>query len=502
MRTYLIACALSASAGLVLTWLVRNLAVRHKLYDEPEGGRKLHRRPIPRLGGVAVVLAFSLPLLALSFYSNRITHTIFQERGMLMALLTGGAILFFIGLIDDLKGMPALIKLGGQIAAAAVVWYFGIRIEVLSIPFLHKLQLEWLSVPATIFWVVLCINAINLIDGLDGLAGGVVVLAGGTLFVMSVGGDAGMSALLMSCMVGAVMGFLVFNLKPASIFLGDTGSMSLGFLLAISSIHSSQKSYTLFSLVAAFIALGFPIFDLAMAFTRRLLAGQPVFRADQDHVHHILLRKGLSAGQSVTVLFTASAALGLLALVFVYSSDAISAVAILGAAIAMAITVRVLGYGDIIQAGRRTSALTQLQQAADVRATTVDELRQALIAASSLEELWSLLESQAGQLGLELLELQLSPSLCEEGRAQVFSWERPSISKNPDTNFATLEYTRMPLRQAQVRDLGVLRTAWYSENALLRPLHLSLTRNIADTVALALAELHGEPVEPRDDQRK
>ena len=176
MRTYLVAFALSLVAGLILTRVVRDLAVRWNLVDEV-GGRKIHRRPIPRLGGFAVALSASLPLLGLFLYHNKISRALLGDTPLLYSLLIGSGIMLAAGAWDDLRGSRALVKLLAQVAAAAVVYSLGIRIEAISVPFFSPVQLGLLSAPATIFWMVLVMNAINLIDGMDGLAGGVVVLA-------------------------------------------------------------------------------------------------------------------------------------------------------------------------------------------------------------------------------------------------------------------------------------------------------------------------------------
>jgi len=290
MRTFLIAFALSFFFGIGLTWLIRNLAIRWKLYDKPEG-RKIHSQPIPRLGGIAVMIAFAIPLLGLALWDNDIADAFFAERGLVISLLAGGGLIAALGIHDDLKGARALTKLIGQITAAMLVFHAGVQIDAVSIPFMGHVTLGVWSFPVTLFWIVLVTNAINLIDGLDGLAAGVTVLAGTTLFVMSLVEGNVVGALLLISLVGATLGFLRFNWNPASIFLGDTGSLFLGFILALTSTHTSQKSFTLFSIVAAFVALALPIFDLSMAVIRRYLTGRPVFGADQYHVHHILLRK-------------------------------------------------------------------------------------------------------------------------------------------------------------------------------------------------------------------
>ena len=176
MRTFLIAFVLSFFFGIGLTWLIRNLAIRWGLYDKPEG-RKIHNTPIPRLGGIAVAIAFFVPLGGLMAWSNDISTAFFAEKGLLISLLGGGSLIFAVGVRDDLKGMSALTKLIGQVTAAMVVFHAGVQISVVNIPFMGLVELGAWTFPITIFWIVLVTNAINLIDGLDGLAGGVAVLA-------------------------------------------------------------------------------------------------------------------------------------------------------------------------------------------------------------------------------------------------------------------------------------------------------------------------------------
>ena len=392
MRTFLIAFALAFFFGIGLTWLIRNLAIRWKLYDEPEG-RKIHSEPVPRLGGIAVAIAFAIPILALTLWDNDISTALFSERGLLISLLCGGGLILAVGIHDDLKGARALTKLIGQTTAAMVVYHAGVQIDVIGIPFVGPVALGAWGFPLTIFWIVLVTNAINLIDGLDGLAGGVAVLAGATLFIMSVVEGNVVAALLLCSMVGATLGFLRFNWNPASIFLGDTGSLFLGFILALLSTHGSQKSYTLFSIVAAFVALALPIFDLSMAVIRRYMVGKPVFSADQYHVHHMLLRKGLSQRQTAVILLGGATALGLLALLFIYSSDRISVLSIVVLATILVSVTHFLGYADIIRhlISQRADVNQQVRLGGDTPGGVPSELVRAnsspslpCIAASSL----------------------------------------------------------------------------------------------------------------------
>ena len=289
MRTILVAFILSLCASLLLTRFFRDWAIRRNWVDDT-GGRKIHTQPIPRLGGFAILIATVLPLIALGLWDNDISTAFWSDKELIVGLAGGLGVIAIIGIIDDLKGLPAVVKLGGQITAAAIAYQAGIHIDVLRLPFLDLAHLGWLSMPITIFWFVLSINAVNLIDGMDGLAESVVALAGGTLFFMCLGEDQVVACLILISMLGGVFGFLRYNLNPASIFLGDTGSMSLGFLLATVSVHFSQKSSVVFSLVAALMILGLPIFDLSMAIFRRFLSGKKIFSADQYHIHHLIDR--------------------------------------------------------------------------------------------------------------------------------------------------------------------------------------------------------------------
>jgi UDP-GlcNAc:undecaprenyl-phosphate GlcNAc-1-phosphate transferase len=460
MRTYLVAFVLSLLCSLVLTKVLRDLANRLQIVDTG-GGRKIHKKPIPRLGGVAVTISMALPLIGLSFWQNDISREMLADQPLLISLLGGGGVMFVAGVFDDLTDARALVKLGAQITAALIVFYAGIRIEAVSVPFFSPVQLGILSLPATVFWLVLVMNAVNLIDGLDGLAGGVVVLAGGTLFVMSVIEDNVLAALLLAVVVGGTMGFLAYNVSPASIFLGDTGSLVLGFLLALSSVHSAQKSYTLFSILAALLALGLPIFDLGMAVVRRFLSGRPLFSGDQHHIHHILLRKGFSQSQSALVLFGGAIVLEVAALTFIYADDRLSALAIAALVPSLFVVVRLLGYGDIIRSARRATALEEVDGKLRARASSLGALRQALREAEGLDAGWAAVVAAAPALGLDRVEL-----LTAEG-APLRAWATEGALR-----------TEVHLQSLFVRDLALhglggaaqrVRFGGHAEAQLLEP---------------------------------
>jgi UDP-GlcNAc:undecaprenyl-phosphate GlcNAc-1-phosphate transferase len=479
MRTYLVAFTISLIASLIFTRVVRDLAHRYKLYDEPSGGRKIHTRPIPRLGGIAVAISILLPLLALGLWENKISRLLVADRPLLISLAAGSGVMILVGIFDDLKGSRAIIKLLAQIAAASIVFSVGIRVEAISVPFFEPMRFGLLSLPVTIFWMVLVMNAINLIDGLDGLAGGVVVLAGSTLFIMSVIEDDPVAALLLVVIVGSTLGFLAYNVNPASIFLGDTGSLLLGFMLSLVSVHSTQKSYTLFSIVAAIIALGLPIFDLGLAVVRRFLSGQPLFRADQHHVHHLLLRKGLSQGQSVKLLIGAAVLLEGLAFLFIYADDAVSSLAILALVPLGVMAVHFLGYGDVIRNARRNRLLGVVDEKLHVRAEALSRFRQELVNPQSIDQVWAETQQLAEVLGLEWLGLELSSGkvLRWQGRSPAADGERVL---HQDLIEHTLELEAGGLR------FGTLSLAVYPEKELMSSMGPVFYRVLADGLSLAL----------------
>jgi UDP-GlcNAc:undecaprenyl-phosphate GlcNAc-1-phosphate transferase len=490
MRTFIIAFALSLLAALVLTRVIRDAALRWNLVDAPVGGRKIHRRPIPRLGGVAIILAFAAPLLGLFCWDNDLSSALFSDQALLISLLGGGGIIALTGIVDDLRGLRSLVKLAAQIAAGLVVYSAGIRIEAFSVPFFSPVILDvWLSLPLTLFWVVLVTNAVNLIDGMDGLAGGVAVLAGGTLMIMSGIEGNTLAALLLCCMVGATLGFLVYNINPASIFMGDTGSLSLGFLLALVSIHSSQKSYALFSIVAAFLVLGIPIFDLSMAVVRRYLMGRPIFAADQHHVHHILLRKGLTQSQSVIMLFGAAVFLEVLAFIFIYADDRISAISILVLVPIIGAAVRYLGYDRIIASARRARVMETIEARAQVRSEAVDAFRESLIRHPNLSELEGALAQVALELGLERLEMQLKFSLRHGEERTRYHWTRGNLD-GEDVHIQDLVERSFSLKAGGF-EFGTLTVSVLGDREVFRPHDAALHRALADALTISLLSRSG-----------
>ncbi len=321
---YALGFATALVAAVVLTYLVRGRARRAGLFD-PVDARKLHTAPTPRVGGVAIFLAVSVALFGVMLHPAADGAWV-DARG-LTVVLAGGTLVHLLGLYDDVHQMPARWKLLVQAVIAAGVFAAGVRITALSLPFVGTTELvPILSFAFTVLWLVGITNAFNLIDGLDGLASGAALFALTTMFVVaSINGQAG-AAVVTVILAGATLGFLVYNFPPASIFLGDSGSLFLGFMLAGVGLLSSQKSQTVVAVAIPVVALGLPVLDTMLAIVRRFLRGQPIFSADRGHIHHRLLSLGHSPKQVALLLYGACAVLALGGMLLVNDSGYVAIV--------------------------------------------------------------------------------------------------------------------------------------------------------------------------------
>ena len=306
------ALALSGVVSFLTTPLVRTLAHKMGAMDVPRDARRMHDHPIPRMGGLAIFFGFLLTVLLFAQLTA-------QVRGMLL----GAVIIVVLGIFDDIYSLPAKLKFVVQIVAAVIAVASGNMIEVLSNPNIFSSnpywELGWLGWPITVIWIVAITNAVNLIDGLDGLACGVSTISSMSMLVIALVMGESDVAIFLAALAGGCIGFLPYNLNPAKIFMGDTGSTFLGFILAVVSIQGMFKMYSVISFVVPFLMLGLPIFDTAFAFIRRIAHGQSPMRPDRSHVHHRLIDMGFSQKQAVAVLYVISAILGLSAVVLTTS---------------------------------------------------------------------------------------------------------------------------------------------------------------------------------------
>ena len=309
---------LALFVALVVSFLtspvVKAFAYKVGAVDVPKDNRRMHHVPIPRLGGLAVFFGFIISIL------------IFVEMtDQFRSILLGAVIIVVLGVVDDITPLPAKLKFLVQIGAALIPAMNGVVIHVLSNPNLFSENPYWnlgmLSVPATVLWIVAITNAVNLIDGLDGLAIGVSAISATTVLVISLLVSEVQVAMVMAALVGACVGFMPYNINPAKMFMGDTGATFLGFILACMSVEGLFKSWAIISFAVPFLILGLPIFDTAFAFIRRIAHGQSPMQADRSHIHHRLIDMGLNQKQAVATLYVISAILGLSAVVLTTSGE-------------------------------------------------------------------------------------------------------------------------------------------------------------------------------------
>lgn len=310
----LLALVLAAVISFLSTPAVKRLAYRIGAIDIPRDYRRMHDHPIPRLGGLAIALSF----LVTTFLFVKIDH---QMEGILL----GGVVILALGVVDDWITLKAVPKLVVQIFAALVVVKHGCTIRFLTDPFSSVpgtyFDLGILAGPVTVFWIVLMTNAVNFIDGLDGLAVGVSSISATSMLVIALLVSEENVALILACLLGGCLGFLPYNFNPAKIFMGDTGSTFLGFLLATVSIQGLFKMYAVISFAVPFLILGVPFLDLTFAVVRRLWKHRNPMEADRGHIHHRLIDMGFSQKQTVAITYTLTGMLGVAAVLLAESGE-------------------------------------------------------------------------------------------------------------------------------------------------------------------------------------
>ncbi len=313
-------------AGLIFTsaqaWLDRRLG----LMDQPDEQRKLHQSPVPTAGGLSVMAAHLLGMIVAVPY---FLHDWSLSRGRAAGMMLGGLLLCAVGLWDDRRRMGPWSKLAFQAAAGLTLWLSGYGVAAITHPFGDQIGLGWLSLPATVIWVLVVTNAINLIDGVDGLAAGIVMISLGTLMAVSYRAGEMDVIFYAGPLLAALAGFWIFNLPPARIFLGDSGSLFLGYCLAAFSLMENRKGATAMSLLVPIVAMGVPLLDTCLAFFRRSANGCHPFKPDRLHLHHRLLRLGMTPRQVLFAFLYASIYLGFSALLLSMLPKAYLAIMIL-----------------------------------------------------------------------------------------------------------------------------------------------------------------------------
>lgn len=303
MNNIIFLMGITALISAVITPLVKKLAIKVNAIDVPKDERRIHKKPIPRMGGVAIYIAFICGILL------NISQFSLDDLGIVI----GATVIVIGGVIDDMNELRPRYKLAFQIVAACILVAFGLKINVITNPFGvggEYINLTIIGIPLTIIWIIGVTNAFNLIDGLDGLSAGVGLISSLTLLIVSFINGRVDAVFFTTILAGAILGFLPYNFNPASIFMGDTGAQLIGFLLAATSINGAIKSAAALVIAVPLLALGLPIYDTLFAIVRRKVNGKPISQGDKGHLHHRLLGLGLSQRQAVLIIYLINAILG------------------------------------------------------------------------------------------------------------------------------------------------------------------------------------------------
>jgi UDP-GlcNAc:undecaprenyl-phosphate GlcNAc-1-phosphate transferase len=444
---YLGVFAVSLGLSFVFTWRVRNFAITHGWLAAPCVERHLHTTPRPRLGGVAIFAAFLVTVGVAALISSQFHASQFALPARTwLTLLLPCCLVFLLGLYDDIRGAGPYLKFSIQGLAAAMLFAGGLRI--LDVPVLFgAYRLPWyVGLPLTILWVLAITNAFNLIDGLDGLAAGSALFSTLVVFVVALFSQSPLLVLLTLALSGAILGFLRFNFNPATIFLGDCGSLFIGFLLSALALEGAQKASTIIAVAIPVVSFGLPILETTLSVLRRLISGRPIFTADREHIHHKLLQLGLSHRQVVVVLYAVSAVFALLSLFLLFptGSSLGLVLAVLGTGVWMG--VQHLGYlefGEIRRVAQRTMEQRQIviNNLAIRRATEelkvardYQQVKNILIAAFGSND-FDAFELHVQLMPEERLGLDLLSDTPADRNDLVVTWRKPGAPA-PNDNLA------------------------------------------------------------------
>jgi UDP-GlcNAc:undecaprenyl-phosphate GlcNAc-1-phosphate transferase len=445
MISLVFALSFSFAACLVLTPMARSLGARYGLVDLPDGQRKLHRKPIPVAGGPAVLLAGALAVAAAYLVFNGLREDLREHSQLLLGLLCSASVLCVCGMVDDSRGLRGRYKLLAQCVSVAILMAFGVSVRFIRL-FGWDIDLGPFATPFTGFLLLGAINSLNLIDGMDGLLSSVGAINCLALAAMAYLTGKWCEATVALALAGALLGFLCYNFPPASIFLGDSGSMVVGLVLGALAIQGSFKASATVTLATPLVLLALPIFDTTAAIVRRMLTGRSIFTTDRGHVHHCLLQRGLSVRCSLLLLLFVCLVLSGGGYASVAFNNEFIAVATGLAVVGTLIATKLFGYAEAVLIKER---LTDLGSAL----ITSSEIRQVevhLQGSAAWQELWNNLKERAVELKLVHLRLDVNaPAIHENYHAR---WDRrgEDVGESP-----TLWRLQMPLA-ADGQSLGCL----------------------------------------------
>jgi UDP-GlcNAc:undecaprenyl-phosphate/decaprenyl-phosphate GlcNAc-1-phosphate transferase len=437
---------LALLSAFVLTRYVRNFASARGWVAVPTQERHLHSSPLPRLGGVAIFLSFSccMGLAALWAWHSARFHSAFSLKTML-TILAPATLIFLLGVYDDIRGVGPYFKFSVQGVAATMLFMGGLRIVNIPVVF-GDVKLPWFVGWAfTVIWVLAITNAFNLIDGLDGLAAGSALFSTLVAFVVALLNGPSLVTVMTIALAGAILGFLRFNFNPATIFLGDSGSLFIGFVLSALALQGAQKAPTIVAVAIPIVSFGLPILETALSIVRRLISGRPIFTADREHIHHKLLQHGMTHRQVVILLYGVSAIFAMLSLFLLWPTGSSLGLVLAVLGIGIWIGVQHLGYlefGELARVAQRTLDQPQIfvNNLAIRRATEelkvardYDQVRRILTAAFGSNDFDSF-ELKLDLLPGELVAFDPADASGPRRSGNSFRWSKPGVPKVPDNS--------------------------------------------------------------------
>lgn len=411
---------LSVLLALIFTPMVRDVIGKYGFLDRPDGVRKMHLAPVPRAGGIAIVLAYTSTFAIAFLLPFSYTFVLHNALPRILQLTLVALVVFLTGVLDDLLGLSAWQKLMGLAGASALAYFAGIRVEV---HLLNSLPAwPWLGFAFTVLWLVGCANAFNLIDGMDGLAAGVGLFATVTMLIAALTQGNLPLTLAILPLAGSLLGFLWYNFNPASIFLGDSGSLLIGFLLGCFGALWSEKSVTLVALTVPLLGMSIPLLDVVLSIVRRYLRNRPIFEADRGHIHHKLLERGLSPKAAVLTIYGVCAVAAVLSLLISALHNQFSGLIVIVFCAAVWFCVRRLEYTEFAIA-RRLFFKGSFRRIIDSE-TRLIHLERTLAQAADAEECWAKIRDGIREFGFQASRMSLAGLLFEnEGRSPVRLWE-------------------------------------------------------------------------------
>ncbi|WP_339132522.1 MAG: MraY family glycosyltransferase [Candidatus Electrothrix sp. GW3-4] len=499
MITILFVFVAACLISLVLTPVVRQLALRFDLTDAPSA-RKMHSRKIPRIGGIALFSSFFLPFLFLLVFrsGSPAAQNLFADKNIL-CFVAGAGLIFLLGLLDDIRELSFWFKILGQLLVVLIVYSCGVRITAVTTPFGADVSIGFLSLPLTVFWFLLVINAINLIDGLDGLAAGICLFVSlSMLFVCLVNGRLA-SALAFAALAGALIGFLHYNFHPASIFMGDSGSYFLGYCLAALSIEGTIKGQVATAMLIPVIALGVPLMDTLWAPIRRFINGQGMFQPDNKHIHHRLVKLGFTHRRAVLTLYVLTVLLGIASILLVHAQNATSALILFVLGIGLIGLLRYLSDSRLFNIHNIASWARDLtdETGISIQRRLFLQHQRRIASASDPEMLW-----EAVCISLEMLEFDYAEFHFIEQQAAVttgcsrrrFSWgagEKDKVSPGPKESLLRIE---LPIHnlltdKVEVSNFGTLLLMKDMHHAVTEPYLLKRVEQLRRSMVAALEKI-------------